>query len=99
PSFTLTALPPSLPFAASAASLAGGRPYGLVAADRARGWPPLAGCCPYGRPPLAGGLAAAGRPFARGALVAASRPLQVARPLPEIVIRMEKMKEVKRPPL
>ncbi|RWV96415.1 hypothetical protein GW17_00040876 [Ensete ventricosum] len=42
---------------------------GLVAVDRARGWLPLDGCCPYRWPPLAGGLAVAGR------------PLQVAKPV------------------
>ncbi|RZS20573.1 hypothetical protein BHM03_00053106 [Ensete ventricosum] len=34
---------------------------GLAAAGSARGWLPLTGCCPCGRPPLAGGLAAVGR--------------------------------------
>ncbi|RWW56703.1 hypothetical protein BHE74_00036559 [Ensete ventricosum] len=45
-------------------------PCGLAIADRARRWPPLAGSCPCGRPPFAGGLAVA------------DHPLQVARPWP-----------------
>ncbi|RRT35526.1 hypothetical protein B296_00048216, partial [Ensete ventricosum] len=44
------------------------RPCGVAVAGRARGWLPLTGYYPCGRPPLAGGLAAA------------DRPLQVARP-------------------
>ncbi|RZS24920.1 hypothetical protein BHM03_00058047, partial [Ensete ventricosum] len=35
----------------------------LAAAGRAYGWPPITGCCPYGRPPLAGSQAMAGRPY------------------------------------
>ncbi|RWW62893.1 hypothetical protein BHE74_00029955, partial [Ensete ventricosum] len=76
---------------------AAGRPYWLAVAGRARGWPPLTGYCPCGRSPLC-----------RGALAVTGRPLQVARPGPVapwrsyihvFQIRIEKMKEVKRPPL
>ncbi|RWW12376.1 hypothetical protein GW17_00023958 [Ensete ventricosum] len=55
---------------AGAAAPTGGIPL------RARRGQPLAGCCPCGRPPLAG------RSY-----------------IPKFQIRIEKMKEVKRPPL
>ncbi|RWV97147.1 hypothetical protein GW17_00040084 [Ensete ventricosum] len=58
--------------------VAGSRPYGLAAADRAHRWPPLASCCPCGRPPLAGGR----HPPCRGALVAIDRPYRGGWPWP-----------------
>ncbi|RWV89066.1 hypothetical protein GW17_00048805 [Ensete ventricosum] len=54
----------------------------LLRAGRARGWPPLAGCCPYGWLPLAGGRQPlAGGPWLQsaapaGGLAVASRPLK-----------------------
>ncbi|RWW15581.1 hypothetical protein GW17_00020570 [Ensete ventricosum] len=61
---------------------------GLAAAGRARGWLPLAGCCPCGRPPLASSQAMAGRPC-RGS--GRDQPpldadnMHVATPLPQAV--------------
>ncbi|RZS06541.1 hypothetical protein BHM03_00037203, partial [Ensete ventricosum] len=87
-----------LPMAVPYRRVAGNRPYWLVEVGRARGWPPLAS----GRP-----LQVAGSPLAGGPWLQPAAPCSQPRPtppprrsyIPVFQIRMEKMKEVKRPPL